>query len=483
MLRVPSLKPIRLRGVCASGVVEDVLPKPSCDHLMTTLPKPIRARLRIACTATCGSSAHAWTHRSPPLRFLSRLSPANRGRSTSASGRWSARSNFPKREGPKPIVSVSRDGLRPSASPVSSGGASARPPYAPSPTALPAVIRRAAAVQSLSICTNSARSSVVTSNAAKCSRSCTGVAMPAWWAPWNSTAAPASAAVGSMSSPVRVIATAPPAAAAPSASPAPPQPMSARREGAVVFSSSVMAPASGRRGDDGGGELGQRLRERVHTVRQLLVIAVTDLVVGSEVVRRLVGAVLVKERVQRGELLVELGHQGRVVLLGDRLQQLVRLLGALDVGLEVDEVGVRVALLLAGDLAGGDLVEELLGAVGHRGRGDVRLADPVLPVGEVGDQLVGGVLVLGGDFLALPGGLLEPVPAGPLLPALQPVGPHIDLRVDVPEGLGDRLGALPADPGGGVGLLGGLEVAGPDRGGEGPREREGGGAQRMRGGA
>ena len=109
----------------------------------TTLPKPIRARLRIACTATCGSSAQAWTHRSPPLRALSRLSPGNCGRSTSASGRRSARPkrSFSNREGPKPIVSVSRDGLSPSASPVSSGGASARPPYAPSPTACPAVIR------------------------------------------------------------------------------------------------------------------------------------------------------------------------------------------------------------------------------------------------------------------------------------------------------------------------------------------------------
>ncbi len=42
---------------------------------------------------------------------------------------------------------------------VSSGGASASPPNAPSPTARPAVIRRAASVQSLSIWTNSARAS------------------------------------------------------------------------------------------------------------------------------------------------------------------------------------------------------------------------------------------------------------------------------------------------------------------------------------
>lgn len=130
MFRVPSLKPSMLRGVWASGVVDDVLPKPSWDQRIAVRPMPILARLRMACTATCGSSAHAWTHRSPPLRDLSRLSPGNFGKSTSAAGRRPSRPkrSFANSEGPKPTVSVSRDGLRPSASPVSSGGASARPP-------------------------------------------------------------------------------------------------------------------------------------------------------------------------------------------------------------------------------------------------------------------------------------------------------------------------------------------------------------------
>ncbi|MDH6584227.1 hypothetical protein M2161_003333 [Streptomyces sp. SAI-133] len=107
------------------------------------------------------------------------------------------------------------------------------------------------------------------------------------------------------------------------------------------------------------------------------------------------------------------------------------------------------------------------------GRGDVRLADPVLPVGEIGDELVGEGLVLGGDLLVLPEGLLQPVPAGPLLAVLQAVLADVDLGVDVTEGLGDRLGALPADAGGGVGLLGGLQVTGLDGGGEGLRQRQG----------
>ena len=47
----------------------------------------------------------------------------------------------------------------------------------------PWVIRAAASVQSFSSPMSSSRESVVTSNAAKCRRSCAGVTMPAWWAP------------------------------------------------------------------------------------------------------------------------------------------------------------------------------------------------------------------------------------------------------------------------------------------------------------
>ena len=35
MLRVPSLKPIRLRGVSWARLVDDVRPKPSCDQRIT----------------------------------------------------------------------------------------------------------------------------------------------------------------------------------------------------------------------------------------------------------------------------------------------------------------------------------------------------------------------------------------------------------------------------------------------------------------
>src|SRR3954468_12745113 len=57
MLFVPSLKPIRLRGV----LVLEVRPKPSWDHRITANPRPILARFLTAWKATCGSSAQAWT--------------------------------------------------------------------------------------------------------------------------------------------------------------------------------------------------------------------------------------------------------------------------------------------------------------------------------------------------------------------------------------------------------------------------------------
>ena len=45
-------------------------------------------------------------------------------------------------------------------------------------------------------------------------------------------------------------------------------------------------------------------------------------------------------------------------------------------------------------------------------------------------------------------------------------GPCVDRRVEVAEGLGDRLDPLVGGPGGGVRLLGGGQVAGLDRGGQ-----------------
>ena len=172
--------------------VVDVRPKPSWDQRTATVPKPMRTRLRMACTATCGSFAHAWTQMSPYERFGSRLSAGKCGSVRSAAGCRSARPNrsLPSasrnRLGPKPKVIVSPLAGRPIASPVSSGGRLLAPSTGPiSPALSPFVIRSAASVHACSSAISSSRSLVRTSKVAKCSRSWAGVTMPAWCSPRN----------------------------------------------------------------------------------------------------------------------------------------------------------------------------------------------------------------------------------------------------------------------------------------------------------
>ena len=74
---MPSLKPNRLRGVACAGRRRRRAPEARAGtSARARRPKAIRARLRMACTATCGSSAQAWTQRSPSLTLpASRASP------------------------------------------------------------------------------------------------------------------------------------------------------------------------------------------------------------------------------------------------------------------------------------------------------------------------------------------------------------------------------------------------------------------------
>ena len=109
-LFVPSLNPNMLRGVAWAVEVEEVRPKPSWLHRTETTPNPSRTRLRTACTATCGSLAHAWMQRSPPERFASSWSPTKAGRFSSAAGLRPASPKRPSNnDGPKPIVIVRPD--------------------------------------------------------------------------------------------------------------------------------------------------------------------------------------------------------------------------------------------------------------------------------------------------------------------------------------------------------------------------------------
>ena len=117
MLAVPSLNPIRLRGVSWLRLVLEVRPKPSWDQRIATVPRPIRARLRTAWKATWGSSAQACTQRSPPLSSAFSSSAGSGGIWRSAAGRLAARPRprLSNRPGPKPKVTVRLEGSRPTA--------------------------------------------------------------------------------------------------------------------------------------------------------------------------------------------------------------------------------------------------------------------------------------------------------------------------------------------------------------------------------
>ena len=187
MLTVPSLKPIRLRGVSWERVVLAVRPKPSWDQRIATVPRPIRARLRIAWKATWGSSEQAWTQTSPPLSPGFSSSAGSGGIGCRTGGRFAARPSprFSNRPGPKPKVTVRFEARWPTVSPVSSGGASST--SLTSPIISPAVISAAALLHSRISSRSSAGFSVRRSKEAKKSRSWAGVSIPAWCGPKKGT--------------------------------------------------------------------------------------------------------------------------------------------------------------------------------------------------------------------------------------------------------------------------------------------------------
>ena len=275
MLLVPSLKPNRLRGVCAAGrgrggLAEAQLrpadrdraeadPGQVADRVHGDL-RIVRAGLHAQVAAAAAGSS---------------LSPGKCGRSASAAGRRSA-----ARSGPGRPARTATGRSRRSAS---AGTAAARAPRRCRPAGPrraagraarrprgPAVIRRRPRVQSLQ--QPDQFGAVVGRHVER------GEVQPVLhrrWrcrlvAPWKATAAPAGGGrrrrrpSGAATRRPR-----PPAAAAPSASPAPPQPSSERRRRARRPLPSAAASSASSRPvtHDGGGELGQRLGERVRPRR------------------------------------------------------------------------------------------------------------------------------------------------------------------------------------------------------------------------
>ena len=196
--------------------------------------------------------------------------------------------------------------------------------------------------------------------------------------------------------------------------------------------------------------------------RQLLALGVVDGVVAR------VGVALLERR----ELLLH-GVEARVDVVGERgvlgpqcrREQPERRLRAVDVGLEVTQVGVRVAILLAADLRRGDLVEQAVRAV----RELVRLVGERPRLGlerpHVGEQLVGDRLESLGRVL-LPQRLLDAMEARPRLALLDVVDARVDVGIEVAEALRDRLDRLVGHARGRELLLGLLDVTRLDGGDE-----------------
>ena len=175
----------------ARGSCVDVRPKPSCDQRITTraaadpgeVADRVEGDLRVV-----GAGLDAEVAAASARVELVAGQRAAAARSAGGPLRRRARSGLAVRSnsvGPEAERDVSRAGGRPSASPVSSGGA-AGSSLPSARRARPAVIRarrRRPRAQQRRAAPRGA--SLVRSNAAKCSRSCAGVAIPAWCAPWN----------------------------------------------------------------------------------------------------------------------------------------------------------------------------------------------------------------------------------------------------------------------------------------------------------
>ena len=117
--------------------------------------------------------------------------------------------------------------------------------------------------------------------------------------------------------------------------------------------------------DDRRGQLGEGFAERVDRVGELLDLVGGELGVEHEAVAV---PVLVEQCLQRRRTVRSAWWRAPGPSSPRRLQVLERDASAVDVGLEVPQVGVRPDLLFAGHLAGRHLVEQLLGAVAELGR-------------------------------------------------------------------------------------------------------------------
>ncbi len=143
--------------------------------------------------------------------------------------------------------------------------------------------------------------------------------------------------------------------------------------------------------------LRQRLGQGIHLVRQLLSLRRCDQVVAGE--PGLEASVGAEQGLERSELALDVRHESAALCAlagGDVLDVAEGNLGSLHVAVEVIEVGVGPPVLLAGDLADGDLIQQRDGAVADVGQrhGEVVRVDQVGQLLHVLDESVRELLAL-----------------------------------------------------------------------------------------
>ena len=182
-LAIPSLNPIRLRGVPAG---RGGLEKPSMRHSGCITPRVCRVRSRSACSTVSVLPALSCTLRSPPHCAGSRSSLGKVRIAVSPAGlRAASPYRSSNREAPTPTVIVSPSGTTVGPStPESAGGA----PIPSGGGVPPAVRKRARSVSVASRPASSARLAAVTVKAVTMVRRAGLARMPGWCGPWNGTA-------------------------------------------------------------------------------------------------------------------------------------------------------------------------------------------------------------------------------------------------------------------------------------------------------
>ena len=295
---MPSLKPNRLRGVaCARrGRRRAAEPELRPAHRDDAEADPdqvahgVHRDLRVV-----GAGLDARGRR--PSSAGSSWSPRNAGRSRSAGGPLRRRGRTGRRRSDGPNADRERErrtraGRAPRRCP-RRRRPGCRRPRRPGAASAPAVIRSAARGPALQqVDAAAARSVVVRSSAAKCSRSWAGVMIPAWCCPRNGTTPVRRARAGCEPLTAKPAATPTPATAAPT----PAAPSSRRRDtrrgagssgSATGRSVTVTMPTRSRRHD--ARDLADRLGQRVDRLGQLLDVGVGQLGVELVAVAGLVG--------------------------------------------------------------------------------------------------------------------------------------------------------------------------------------------------